>query len=246
MIRNVRENRFRWMAALGAAALLASFSGCSPKPVETGVLVRVGKHAITVDDFEKEVRWRVQNQRPLPEKSALLEEMIARELRLQKARAAGLESDPDVRRAYESMLASKLEERELAPRLDAVTVSSEEIRAAFQTNLAHYTRPAKVRLALIQLKLDPKLSPEKIAGLESRINEARTLAKNLPPTTRGFGKVAVEFSEDQASRYQGGDVGWFDQGQPDYRWPKEWWPPVSRCKSRVISATSSRLPTAFT
>jgi peptidyl-prolyl cis-trans isomerase C len=219
--RNVRENRFQVLAALGAAALLAAFAGCSPKPVETGVLVRVGKHAITVDDFEKEVQWRVQNQRPLPSKTALLDEMIARELRLQKARATGLENDPEVRRAFESMLAAKVEERELMPRLDAVKVAPEEIRAAFQTNIAHYTRPAKVRLALIQLKIDPKMGAEKIAGLESRINEARTLAKNLPPNSRGFGKIAVEFSEDQASRYQGGDVGWFDQGQPEYRWPNE-------------------------
>jgi peptidyl-prolyl cis-trans isomerase C len=219
--RSVRENRFRLMAALGAVALLASFSGCSPKPVETGVLVKVGAHAITIEDFQKEVQWRIQNQRPLPDKQALLEELISRELHLQKARAAGLENDPDVRRTYDSILAAKVDERELTPRLDAAKVSPEEIRAAFQENIAHYTRPAKVRLALICLKIDPKMSPDKLAGLESRIAEARTLAKNLPPASRGFGRVAVDFSEDQASRYQGGDVGWFDQGQDEYRWPKE-------------------------
>jgi len=33
--------------------------------------------------------------------------------------------------------------------------------------------------------------------------------------------VADDYSEDQASRYKGGDVGWFDQGRTAYRWPAE-------------------------
>jgi peptidyl-prolyl cis-trans isomerase C len=221
IMRSVHENRFRLLAALGAVVMLACSPGCAKKPVETGVLVRVGTHAITVEDFQKEVQWRIQNQRPLPEKNALLEELVSRELHLQKARAAGLEKDPDVRHAYESMLAAKLDERELTPRLDAAKVSPEEVRGVFQENIAHYTRPAKVRLALIVLKTDLKMNPEKLAALEARMNEARTQTLSLPPNSRGFGRVAVDFSEDQASRYQGGDVGWYDQGQEEYRWPKE-------------------------
>ncbi len=205
------------MAALsGLVSLLAAFTGCSNKPSEVGVLARVGAQVITREDFEKEVQWRVSNQRPLPDKQALLEEMIARETRLQKARALGLENDPEVRREYENMLTARLEEHELTPRLDALKAPPDEVRSLYETNLAHYTRPAKARLALIEIKIDPKLEADKITELQSRINEARNQA-----LTRGFTRVAADFSEDQASRYKGGDVGWFDEGVTGYRWPDE-------------------------
>ncbi len=32
--------------------------------------------------------------------------------------------------------------------------------------------------------------------------------------------MAVEYSDDQVSRYRGGDLGWLDEGNFSYRWPK--------------------------
>ena len=43
------------------------------------------------------------------------------------------------------------------------------------------------------------------------MQEAHTRAKALTPSNRGFDRVAIDYSEDQASRYKGGDVGWFDR-----------------------------------
>src|SRR5262249_15585467 len=71
--------------ALGVAAL-GFLAGCSHKADDSAVLARVGQRVITIDEFEKEAQWRVRNQRALPGKQALLEEMIALETRLQKAR----------------------------------------------------------------------------------------------------------------------------------------------------------------
>ena len=93
--------------------------------------------------------------------------------RLQKAKALGLENDPDVRHRYEAMLAGKLEERELQPQLEAIQISTEKLRAAYQKDIARYTRPAKVRLALIWIKTDRKTSAESLLECERRINEAR-------------------------------------------------------------------------
>ena len=36
----------------------------------------------------------------------------------------------------------------------------------------------------------------------------------------GFGQVAAQYSDDQVSRYRGGDIGWLDEGNFSYRWPK--------------------------
>src|SRR5207302_3329303 len=145
----------------------------------------------------------------------------SRELLLQKARAAGLEDDPDVRHSYESLLAGKLRERLLTPRIDALKVSSEEVQALYEKNLSQNTRAAKARLALGYIKTEHKMSPERLAEAEKRIEEARQLVLALPAGTRGFGRVAIDYSEDQASRYKGGDAGWFDQGLTAYRWPAD-------------------------
>ena len=44
---------------------------------------------------------------------------------------------------------------------------------------------------------------------------------HLPDATRTFGSVAVKYSDDQATRYRGGDTGWIKVGNPRTRWEPE-------------------------
>jgi len=227
----MRLTRLTCLTLLAYAALASS---CSKKPAVV-VLARVGQHAITADDFLQEIKWRQQKGQILPEKQVVLDQMVARELRLQRARALGLDQDLDVRHRYESILVARLDERELLPQLEAVKVPPQEVSDAFQKEIARYTHPEKIHLALVVIKTDSKMTPEKLAEQETRINEARKLALALPPGTQGFGSIAANFSDDQASRYRGGDVGWFDapsqeitehgtrntEHAPYYRWPTE-------------------------
>ena len=213
------ELRIQMMASL--ALLVALGFGCAKKAVNENVLARVGNHEITVQDFERETQWWQASRRPMPSRDALLEQMIHRELRLQKARAAGLENDPEVKRKYELVLASRVEELELRPALDQVKATQEEVQGAYEKDIARYSKPAKVRLALIYLKTDPKMNPDQLAEAEKRADAARSAALALPQGSKGLAGAAAEFSDDQASRYRGGDVGWFDAGRTEYRWPSE-------------------------
>jgi peptidyl-prolyl cis-trans isomerase C len=201
--------------------LFALLPSCSKKSPNPNVLARVGNHCITVQDFEREAQWYEKSRRPMPEKEVLLQQMINRELRLQKAKAAGLENDPDVKRRYEAMLAGKVEDLELKPKLEKVEVSSEEIHAEYEKEITRYSRPAKLRLALVFVKANRKATPEQVADAEARITDARKVALALPAGTKGLGAAAADYSDDQASRYRGGDVGWFDEGLTEYRWPTE-------------------------
>ncbi|MDB6030530.1 MAG: hypothetical protein JWM16_868 [Verrucomicrobiales bacterium] len=210
-----------WIAILTLTASILFISGCKQKAVDSSILAKVGSREIRLEDFKTEVEWRIKNHRPLPDRRELLDEMIARELLLQKARAEGLENDPDVRHSYESLLAGKLRDRMLTPRVEALKVSSEEVQSLYKKELARNTQSAKAHLALVCIKTDSKMSSEKRAEAEKRIQEARQFALGLPSSTRGFGQIAMDYSEDQASRYKGGDVGWFDENQTAYRWPSE-------------------------
>lgn len=204
-------------AVLTALALVA---GCGKKSAPD-VLARVGEQAITVEDFKAELERRLANRQPVPDRQVLLEEMIDRAALVQRARAAGLDQAADVHRTFEDVLIAKLKETELDPQLAAVKVSPEEIRAAYEQDSARFTQPAKTQLAFVYLSADSKWPTNQLAEVAARAGEAHRLAAALPATEKGFGSVAANFSEDQVSRYRGGDGGWFTPDLLADRWPKE-------------------------
>ena len=204
-------------AALAAAAF---FSGCSKKPT-ADVLARVGDKEITVADFKLEYERRLANRWSLPDRQALLNQMIERETYLQQAKAAGLDSAAEIRRAYEDILIAKYKDTRLAPKIAAVKVSPDEVKAAYEKDLVHFTQPAKVKLAIVFIAASTKANTNQIAIAETRAAEAFAKARLLPADARGFGQVAVDYSDDQITRYRGGDAGWFTADFIEGRWPNE-------------------------
>lgn len=205
---------------LAAFALLMSllFLLTRPEPAEQsdpGLLAKVGNHGIRVEDFEKALTQKARFQESV-DKQGLLEEMILRASLVAKAAERGLDEDPEVQRAFHNAMIGKLKARELTPHLEDLMVSDEEIEAHYQANLDLYGQPAKARLAIIFIATHPKMSAEKLGRQEERISMAREHALKLQ-VADDFGAVAVEYSEDQTTRYKGGDLGWLSAGQPDYR-----------------------------
>lgn len=212
----------RIIIAIVFAAAACLLPGCSRKPApDPTLLAKVGTREIRVADLQRELEWRTKTRRPVGDAPTLLEDVVTEEILFQRARASGLENDPDVQRTYRRILITRLKDRELAPRLEAAQPTPEEIEALYQRQIEQYTRPAKVRLAAVHVRTDKKMSAERLAELRARAEEARREALALPPGSRGFDRVAAAYSDDQASRYKGGDLGWFDQGAAGYRWPAE-------------------------
>jgi peptidyl-prolyl cis-trans isomerase D len=55
-----------------------------------------------------------------------------------------------------------------------------------------------------------------------RLVSVRAEAEKLPAETRNFGEIAKRVSEDAATRYVGGELGWIYAGQAEsYRWGPE-------------------------
>jgi parvulin-like peptidyl-prolyl isomerase len=131
-----------------------------------------------------------------------------------------LQKNSDVHRNYEEMLIGELKDRELVPQVDGAKVSQQEIETAYAHDVAKYTQPAKTRLAVIYMKLDRKANPEQKAAVEAKMADVQKAAAALTDFSKGFGAIAMDNSEDQASRYRGGDAGWFDNGAAIFRLPK--------------------------
>lgn len=204
-------------AVLTAGILLSA--GCGKK-APTNVLAHVGSEVITVEDFQAELQRRGANRQAVLPREQLLNEMVARLTLVQRAKNSGLEKADDVRRTVEEVLIAKLKEKELEPQLAAVTVSTNEIRAAYEKDAARFTTPAKTHLAIIFIAADTKAGTNRLAELSARAREARQAALALPATEKGFGNVAAGFSDDQISRYRGGEAGWFTSDELFDRWPK--------------------------
>lgn len=46
-------------------------------------------------------------------------------------------------------------------------------------------------------------------------------AKKLYPSEPTFGQLAKEYSDDNATKYRGGDIGWISKGAKIYKWDKQ-------------------------
>jgi parvulin-like peptidyl-prolyl isomerase len=204
--------------------LLPLVSSCSRQAgpetsPEAEVVARIGSREIRVAEFRDGMARRSVGDDPAA-KEALLEELLEFGALVEKARELGLDQDPGLRRAWENLLVARLRERQFEPLLTNAVPTAAQVQARYETNPPAYTEPAQRRGAILFFETPPQASPEQQSRLRQRLDEARAKALNLAtnePAARGFGALAVEYSEDQATRYRGGDIGWVQAGRGDAR-----------------------------
>jgi len=216
--------------AVAACLCPAVIAGCGkPEAPEASavVLARVGNREIVAEDLQAEARRRIDARLPVPEKEALLREMARFAALVERAHDAGVADTAQTQREIGNMLIGKLKEKKLAPRLSAIEIGDDEVRAEYEKRIDQYTRPAQIRLAALFLNAGKVVSAEKRQELIDRLSEARRKAIDNPapggrgPAAGGFAALAIEYSDDQASRYRGGDIGWLEEGTTSSRWPSE-------------------------
>jgi peptidyl-prolyl cis-trans isomerase C len=203
-------------------AILFLGASCSrEEPVQEpeGVVARIGGRFITEEDLQAEAQRRMENGRPVPAKEELLDNMLANQALVIRAQKEGLADEPEIRREIERLLARRLRERDLVEPLKAIEVSAEEVRAEYERRLDDYTRPGMDRFAMLHLKLEPNATEMKQSEVRARMEDARTMMLQQPG--KDFGKLAINYSDDQLSRYRGGDVGWIAVSKTTSRLPTE-------------------------
>jgi parvulin-like peptidyl-prolyl isomerase len=212
--------------------LAAGLAGCSrpkadsPERPRSPVLATVGARAITQADFDEEVARR-RGASDVLDAEDILRQMIEREAMLAKAEKSKIAESPAFRRETENRLISQWLTETLSRDRDAVSVTDEELAAAYEARKdTLFRQGAQYRFAVLYRK--GRKADELVGALEQAV---AAFEKDRGSATQGgrltgFGAIAAGGSEDVVSRYRGGDLGWFDADKPD----------SSRIPQEVLSA----------
>jgi parvulin-like peptidyl-prolyl isomerase len=152
------------------------------------------------------------------QEDAVLEEMVRFGADYVSAIKAGYDKDPKVLEAVRNLIVDSYRNDVLYPRLESVEVIDDELHAYYDKHKSEFTSSKSVHAAIIYINVPQGASKGKSAMLKERADAARVEALALPPSATTFGGVAVKYSDDQATRYRGGDAGWFSEGSAGSRW----------------------------
>lgn len=223
MTNRHRELCSRQCCGVALACLLAVACG----PQEAGpslpenALAAVDGRIVTVEQFQQSVARKgsrlARQGSSAQERERLLEELIRFEVLAANARRAGYDERPEVREAMERLMVQRFQQDELEARLQALAVGDAEVEAYYAAHLAEeFTIPEAVRTGVIFVRVPPGVSDEKRRELAAKAAEARSAAESGDADV--FAAVATRYSDDQATRYRGGDAGWIAREDPNARW----------------------------
>ncbi len=193
----------------------------SPPPAPDYV-AKVGGISITPGEFAEALNKRSKSlgtdHASGELKQQMLDELIREKVLLAKARAAGLDRDPELVRRWERMVVARYEAAHKPDAEKQRLPAAAEVEQFYQAHATEYQRPERIRVALIQIKGSAKATEEKRAELRERA--AKVLMLVQAPGA-DFAELARLHSEDRATRYSGGDGGWMERGQTPPSWPRE-------------------------
>jgi len=170
------------------------------------------------DALNKRTKALAANQPNEDLRQQVLDELIREKVLLARARAAGLDRDPELVRRWERMVVAKYEAAQKPDAEKQRAPSDAEVEQFYKEHAPEYQRPERVRVALIQVKGFAKATDEKRTELRARAEQVFTLA-HAPDAN--FAELARLYSEDRGTRYSGGDSGWMERGYTPPSWPKD-------------------------
>lgn len=190
-------------------------------PLGPDVLARVEGHAIRVADFEAELarRARASEMARAETREAVLRQMVILEATYLRAKEAGFDQRPEIVRQIKNFIADRFLEQQLKAEPESPAVTDAEVEAHYRLHADRFAVPERARFAVIQFSVSPKATPEKRAEALQRAEAVLAEVRVLYNSERTFGALAQRYSEDQATRYLGGDAGWLSRGEQG-RWDK--------------------------
>jgi parvulin-like peptidyl-prolyl isomerase len=202
---------------LGWFAAGAMKGGVATPPVPSDWIGRVGDDYVSEAGFVEEMKRRggmmPGQYHDVAQRRALLDDMLYQRALARAATEEGIADRPEVQRARDQILVGQYLQQKLRAEQEKITVSDADVRAYHEAHAAQFELPARRRVAIIRIPVAPEAEAAAWQHAEERAAEALKKARSLDITVPHFGAVAREYSEDQASRYRGGVIGWIADGQ---------------------------------
>lgn len=188
-------------------------------PTPESWVARINDHYISDDAFIDEMRRR-GGERPgqfqdMEQKRQLLDDMVYRAALVEAAEQAGLTGQPDLQRTVDNIIASHYLQDTLRQAQRKVQVSDEDVEAYYSTHADDYVVPARKRVAMLKVSVASDAGEPAWKEAEARLADARSKAQTLETTVPHFGNLSREYSDDAASRWRGGVIGWISEGRAD-------------------------------
>jgi len=155
------------------------------------------------------------------QKEALLDFLINEEIMFQQAVAQGVHQDAAVSQLYKKAVIDKFITDGLNQKLQSVKVGNSEVEAHFYNNQTAYNKPARRRAAIIMTEVTDADDENSRNEIRQRVEQALQAVNDLPSDTTHFGELAKVYSDDRASMYQGGVIGWLiNHPSRSYKWDR--------------------------
>jgi hypothetical protein len=208
------------VAALALVLVAASCNKSEPivtaPPAEDGeVLFRVGTIAIYQADLDYHLKEKHDGRSDDATRELALTELSERASFAQAALDADLDRDPLIRAEFARLLATRLRETELFPKLKAAAatpISEECLRKIYNSQSARFASPEKRQVAVLWLKPGP--DPARVKRYTDKLTKAREWffeeSDLADQPEKGFSVLSVDHSEHAASRFKGGVLGWIE------------------------------------
>jgi parvulin-like peptidyl-prolyl isomerase len=153
------------------------------------------------------------------QKKALLDYLITEEIIFQQALEQGVADDPAIGQLYKKAVIDKFLTDNLNKKLGQLKVGDSEIEAYFNQNQTAYNKPARRRAAIILAEVSESDDEAQKAEKYQQIEKAKTAVNEMATDTTHFGELAKVYSDDRASMYQGGVIGWLmNHPSRKYKW----------------------------
>jgi peptidyl-prolyl cis-trans isomerase C len=201
------------LSALSAPAFAASSSTTSDASASAGdpVVARVNGSEIHKSDLLHELQLMGPQAQQMPPQMVypqLLQKMIATKLVSAQGYAEGLQNDKDVKAqvkdAEAQIVAEAYVHKSIQPK-----ITDAKIKERYEQLAAKFKPSDEVRARHILVKVAPNASPDEVSKAQDKAND---IIKQLKGGA-DFAKLAEQSSDDTGSAKQGGDLGYFGQGQ---------------------------------